>query len=444
MSRPAPRRPRSPAPRWTARRVALDVVRRVTDEGAYSNLALPRTIARAGLSGRDAALATELAYGTLRRLLRLDHALAPLLDRPLETAPKPARSVLRLGAYQLLETRIPPHAAVAETVELAEPRHRGFVNAVLRRLATEPTRMPQGDRDEDVAVRTGLEVWAVGELRRLLGAEAEAAAAALAQPARITLRANTCRTDVEALERELEQAGVHTERGELVPDTLLVAGGSPGSFPGFAEGWFAVQDQASAFVVRALDPRPGDRVLDACAAPGGKAGHLACEVAAEGMLVAADVNPARAGLVRATVDRLGVRGHVLVQDGRRPALRAPFDRILVDAPCSGIGSARRRPELLWRPRREELSGLARTQVGIVGAVARLLRPGGSLVYSVCTFPRAETDAACDAILRRGPDLEPLELVGPDGPAPRIRLWPHRHGCDAMFVAGFRRRESPAD
>ncbi len=156
------------------------------------------------------------------------------------------------------------------------------------------------------------------------------------------------------------------------------------------------------------------------------------------MLVAADARPARAQLVTRTLERLGVRGLVLAQDARAPAVRGPFDRILVDAPCSGIGSARHRPELLWRFRRDELSALARLQVAIVAGVADLLRPGGRLVYSVCTFPRAETDAACDAIVRHRPDLEPLELPGPDGPSTRIRLWPHRHGCDAMFVAGFRR------
>ncbi|HXF73566.1 MAG TPA: hypothetical protein VNO79_13290, partial [Actinomycetota bacterium] len=137
--------------------------------------------------------------------------------------------------------------------------------------------------------------------------------------------------------------------------------------------------------------------------------------------------------------RLGVRALVLAQDARRPALREGFDRALVDAPCSGIGAARRRPELLWRPRRQELAGLARLQVAIAAAVAGLLRPGGRLVYSVCTFPRAETDAACDALLRHRPDLEPAAVDGPDGPAPRVRLWPHRHGTDAMFVAAFRRR-----
>jgi len=219
----------------------------------------------------------------------------------------------------------------------------------------------------------------------------------------------------------------------------VVASGWPSALPGFAEGGFAVQDRASSFVVSALDPQPGARVLEVCAGPGGKTGHLACLIGPEGRVVAADVSLARLELVRANIERLGVRAGVLVQDGRRPAVRDGFDRVLVEAPCSGIGSARRRPELLWRARKDELAGLARLQVGIATAAAGLLRPGGRLVYSVCTFPRAETDAACDAILRRVPELEPVGIAGPDGPTDRVRLWPHRHGCDAMFVAAFRRR-----
>ncbi len=427
--------------RPTARSVALDVVRRVTEEGAYSNLALRRTLERARLSARDAALASELTYGTIRRRLSLDHALEPLLERPLETAPKAARALLRLGAYQVLFTRIPPHAAVAESVALALPRQRGFVNAVLRRLASAEVRRAEGDRDEDVSVRTGLAAWAVTELRRLLGDEAERAARALAEPARTVLRTNTCRTDVDDLERSLRERGYEVRRGSLHPASLELAAGSPASIPGFDAGEFAIQDEASAVVVDLLDPRPGETVLDACSGPGGKAAHIACLVGERGRLVAGDLSAARAGLVRGSLAHLGVEGSVLVQDARRPAVRDAFDRILVDVPCSGIGSARRRPELLWRVQKSDLSSLARTQVGIASAVAELLAPGGRLVYSACTFPRAETDAACDALLRRRPELEPLELAGPDGPAERIRLWPHLHGCDAMFVAGFRRRRA---
>jgi 16S rRNA (cytosine967-C5)-methyltransferase len=318
------------------------------------------------------------------------------------------------------------------------------VNAVLRRFATLEPEVPEGRTDLAISLRTGLAEWAVRELRRIVASdeETERAAAALAARAPLSIRTNTCRTTVDELERELHAAGVGTERGVVHPDSLVIGSGAPSALPGSAEGWFAVQDQASSFVVAALDPRPGDRVLDVCAGPGGKTGHLACVIGPEGRSVAADVSPARLGLVRANVERLGVRTELVVQDGRRPAVRGGFDRVLVDAPCSGIGSSRRRPELLWRARKDELSSLARLQVGIATAAAGLLRPGGRLVYSVCTFPRAETDAACDAILRRVPELEPIGIAGPDGPAERVRLWPHAHGCDAMFVAAFHWRATP--
>ncbi len=180
-------------------------------------------------------------------------------------------------------------------------------------------------------------------------------------------------------------------------------------------------------------------MLDACAAPGGKTSYVSMLVSDGGLAVGADIHPRRVGLVRSGAARLGVRSLVLAQDARRPAVRGPFDRILVDAPCSGLGSARRRPELLWRNRKDELSRLARTQVEITSSLTDLLRPGGRLVYSVCTFPRAETDAAADAIVRHRPDLEPTETDGPEGTQARIKLWPHRHGSDGMFVAVFTRK-----
>jgi len=421
-----------------ARRLALRVIRRVSEEGAYSNIALRAALDRSGLEARQRNLAAELAYGTVRRLLSLDWALGPHSSRPMARASPEARALLRLGAYQLLFTRIPDHAAVSETVALAVGKERGFVNAVLRSLGRARPRWPSGSDDQSVSIRTGLAPWAVGELRRLLGDGAEAAAAALAEPAPLTLRTNTCRTTADELEEALQAAGHRAARGVINGDSLVLERAEPRTLPGYARGWFAVQDQASAFVVRALDPRPGERVLDLCAGPGGKAAQIACALRPEGTAVGGDRSLPRARLVVEQARRLGVRVLVLVQDGRSPALRGPFDRVLVDAPCSGVGSARRRPELLWRPRSDELSRLARLQVAIVAGAVDLLRPGGRLVYSVCTFPRAETDAAFDAILRRRPDLVPERVPGPDGDAERVRLWPHRHGTDAMFVAAFRR------
>ncbi len=380
-------------------------------------------------------------YGTVRRLLSLDWAIARCASRPIDRMSPRARAILRLGAYQLLMAGVAPHAAVGETVELAGDRERGFVNAVLRKLAAAPPPWPVGDDDAAISVRTGMAPWAIRELRRVApdpGATEEIASA-FGERGPLSLRVNRCRSSPDALSAAFAEAGVAAGIGEVSSDCLLVEGGDPTGLPGWAEGWFTVQDQASAFVTSALEAAEGDLVLDACAGPGGKASALACAVGADGRVVAADLHPARARLVVDGAQRLGLHPLVLAMDARRSALRPGFDRVLVDAPCSGIGSARRRPELLWRGTKDALSGLAHLQVEIATAAADLLRPGGRLVYAVCTFPRAETDAAADAILRHRPELSPVAVEGPGGPAERIRLWPHRDGSDAMFVAAFVKR-----
>jgi 16S rRNA (cytosine967-C5)-methyltransferase len=423
----------------TARSVALEAIRRVTDEGAYSTVVIPGALGRSRLDERDRAFATALAFGTIRRLLSIDWALDRVASRPVARMSPGARTVLRLGAYQLLFTNVAQHAAVGETVGLSRDRERGFVNAILRRLASEPPVWPGGAGEADMAVRTGLAPWAVRELGRLLPAdEVEAAASGFATGARLCLRTNTAVIEPATFERALREAGLEPSPAELDPDCFLLEGGNPARLPGYEQGWFAVQDQASAFVVRALDPQPGERILDACAAPGGKTTFAAALVGESGIVVGADVHPGRVGLIRKGSGRLGVHPVLIAQDATAPALRPGFDRILVDAPCSGLGSARRRPELLWRERHHDLSALARAQVAIVASLADLLRPNGRLVYSVCTFPRAETDAAADAIARHRPDLAPISIEGPAGPAERVRVWPHREGSDGMFVAAFTR------
>ncbi len=430
----------------TARSIALECIRRVVEDGAYSNLVLPSALRRSSLSRDDRALAAELTYGTLRRRLILDAAIEPHLRRGLEATPPDALAMLRLGAYQLLYTRIPSYAAVSSTVDLASGRQRGFVNAVLRRIERSGRPSATGTSDQAVAIRTGLSAWAVRELRRYVDADrVESAAAAFAEPAPLSIRENRCVATGEEVTAALRAAGLEPRPGVLHEGSFLLDGASaPGDLPGFREGAFAIQDQASAFVVDAVDPRPGERILDACAAPGGKSADIACRVRPGGSLVAADVSVQRARLVLDQLRRLRVGGAVVVHDARRPAVRGAFDKVLVDAPCSGIGSARRRPELLWRVGPERLSGLATLQVSIAEAAADLVRPGGRLVYSVCTFPRAETDAACDALLRRRPELRPESIAGPDGALDRVRLWPHAHGSDGMFVAAFRKGGERSD
>ncbi|HCO02003.1 MAG TPA: 16S rRNA (cytosine(967)-C(5))-methyltransferase RsmB [Actinobacteria bacterium] len=435
---------RKPPPRKapeTARSVALRALRRVTEQGSYSNLTLAGELARSGLDERDRHLAAELLYGTLRHLVPVDRAIRSVSTRSLRSIDIPALAVLRLGAYQLLYLRIPEHAAVSETVSLAGQRERGFVNAVLRNLIRRPPSPAEGHDDAAISARTGLAEWAVGELRRVLPAEeVEPAAAGLASQTDLSLRVNTCANTMDRVEAAFRDAGFDPVRGAHLPDDVLkVRTGTPAALPGYADGWFAVQDEASVLVAAAVQAQPGERILDACAAPGGKAAFLACAVGPEGRVVAADVRPARTALVRQSAGRLGVRLDTMAMDGARPAVRGGFDAVLVDAPCSGFGAARRRPELLWRPAKEDLAQLARLQASILTGVAPLVRPGGRMVYSVCTFPRAETDAVLRAFAARCPEFESADVPGPDGPAPVHRLWPHRHGTDGMFYAGFVRR-----
>ena len=432
----------NPRPRPTARSVALEAIRRVIEERAYSNLLVPALLGRSGLDGRDRAFAAELAYGTIRRRIPLDHAIEARASRPIARMTPGARNAIRLGGYQLAYTQVPAHAAVGESVELVGPRERGFVNAVLRRLAADPPPAPEGDDDDAVSLRTGLASWAVRELRVVLGEEPEAAAAALAEHGGLCIRANSPRVGVGSLVGALRDDGRDPRPSSLDPDCVLLDGGDPTTLPGFREGWFAIQDHASAFVVRVLDPRPGERIADVCAAPGGKTLHAAGLVSASGAVVAADRSERRVGLIRREARRLHLAPWLVVHDATQPALAAGFDRVLVDAPCSGIGSARHRPELLWRVDAERLTTFAGRQLRLVEAAADLVRPGGRLVYSVCTFPRAETEAVCDALLRVRGDLRPLATAGPEGTSERHRLWPHRHGSDGMFVAAFSRSSAP--
>jgi 16S rRNA (cytosine967-C5)-methyltransferase len=423
----------------TARSVALELVGRVIDDGAYSNRLMPALLGRSGLDARDRAFATELGFGTLRRVLVLDAWIEQAANRPIDrVTPPEARHALRLGAYQLT-VGVAPHAAVSATVDLVSGRARGFVNAVLRRLAATQPEVPGGGGADAIAKRTGMRTWAVDELVRLVGGEAEPAAAALASRAPLTIRVVGGPTAVPAVREQLEAAGVTTVPGAVHAGCLVIDdGGDPRALPGFAEGRWTVQDQASAFVVAALDPQAGERVYDACAAPGGKSLFAAELVGVDGAVLAADVSPRRVGLIAEAAARLGRPQRLLAQDATRPAVIGPFDRVLIDAPCSGLGSARRRPELLWRVPKERVSALAARQLAIASTAETALAPGGRLVYAVCTFTRGETDAVCDALLRARPALRPVLTDGPDGPAERHRLWTHRHGCDGMFVAAFER------
>ncbi len=424
------------------RTVAIDALVRV-EEGAYANVMLPALLRRSGMEQRERAQTTELVYGTLRRRRSLDALLAPVLDRDLDDVDPPVRAALRLGTYQLVEG-VPAHAAVGETVgalAVSAPRAKGYANAVLRRVASlgPPWPWPTGDSVAAVGVRTSMPDWIVERLFADLGVEdATAALADATGPPALTLRVNPRRADGAAVAAELTDAGAAVERGALVPDALVVRGaGDPAAVAAVRDGRATPQDQASQAVVAAVDVRAGERVLEVGAAPGGKATALAEAMDDRGSVVAADVHPGRLGLVARAARRLGLEtvAPVVADAHRLPLVAGSFDRVLLDAPCSGLGVLRRRPEARWRIEPDAVEQLAGLQRELLATAATMVRPGGRLVYSVCTLTRAETVAVDEWAAASLPDL----LAEPPPGAPwracgrGARLLPQDAGTDGMYV-----------
>jgi 16S rRNA (cytosine967-C5)-methyltransferase len=372
----------------SARRVALDALLRIDTDEAYANLVLPPMLDGSRLDERDRAFVTELVYGTTRMRRACDWVAGRFVKDPERIEPI-VRNVLRLGSYQLVFLRTPAHAAVATSVDLAPERARGLVNAVLRKVATEPVRWP------DPPTRLSYPDWVVARLAADLGADCALGA--------------------------LQQMNVAAEVDER------------------ADGY--MQDRASQWVAAYVDARPGERVADLCAAPGGKATLMAGTGA---WVAAADVHPVRARLIASNATRLGTTCvGTLVADGRRPPHRAgTFDRVLVDAPCSGLGVLRRRPDARWHVQPEDVDALAVLQRELITAAADLVRLGGTVVYAVCTLTRTETTALDDWLAVARPDLHALDPPGePWEPAGRgARLLPQTAGTDGMFVLGLTRRQ----
>jgi 16S rRNA (cytosine967-C5)-methyltransferase len=427
-------RARRAGPPASSRRVALDALVRV-DEGAYSNLDLPERLRRSGLSTQDRAWVTDAVYGTLRARGRIDALLAPHSTRSLETLDRPVRAALRLGAFQLLHD-VPAHAAVGETVSAAPPSGRGYVNAVLRALARAGPPFPE---PTDVATRLSYPQWIVDELTSRVGAtDAEAALRAMNEPPAVTLRVNVARCDPDALAGELARAGVDVMPGRLVPGALRVRGtGDVGALRAVRDGRATPQDEASQAVAAAVGVRSGTRVLDVAAAPGGKTTALAEAMGGGGLVVGHDIARGRLQRVREAAGRLRLADiEVVVGDGTRPSFApACFDAVLVDAPCSGLGVLRRRAEARWRVSPADVTQLVARQRDLLRAAFELVRPGGRLVYSVCTLSAAETVGIDGWLASELPQLRGLEPPG----APWRRdgrgalLLPHDAGTDGMFL-----------
>ena len=459
------------------RRAAYQVLAAVENREAYANLLLPKLLADRDITGRDAALATELTYGTLRGQGTYDAVLAACSDRPLDKLDPPVRHILRLGAHQLLATRIGAHAAVATSVDLAKqvvgPRVSGYVNAVLRRVATRDLDAwlaivapdPATDADGNLAVRYSYPRWIVAAYRAALGdaadAELEVALAEGNARPKVTMATLPGGPDRDQV------MPADAEPGRWSPYAFTLDSGNPADL--IASGQAAVQDEGSqlaaiALTRAALAPAAdagadagagaGERWLDMCAGPGGKSRllqGLATIAAPPASLIAAELHPHRAALVREALSRAGGRqgaaAEVIVADGTRPPWPdGSVDRVLVDAPCSGLGALRRRPEARWRKAESDLAALTELQRALLRSALAAVRPGGVVAYVTCSPVPAETRDVVTAVADADPDVEILDaqavladVPGTDSAGPQFaQLWPHRHGTDAIFIALLRR------
>jgi 16S rRNA (cytosine967-C5)-methyltransferase len=437
-----------PAP---ARHCAFAVLRRVFEDGAWADRALRGEAERLGLDGRDLALATQLAYGAVQRRATLDHVIEVLSGRSLDRLEPAVVAALRLGIFQLVYLdRVPDHAAVAESVELAKAESRGgagLVNAVLRRAAREAEALVAALPDETpehAALRLSHPEWIAQLWWDAFGGDtARALMAADNDPAEASLRANTLRLTVAELARRLP---VETRPADGLPEGLLAlepfdAHGTPE----WREGLFMPQSRAAMTVARLLSPQPGERVLDLCAAPGGKTTHLAALMEDRGELVAVERHKGRAAGLERTARRMGATCvQVRVADAAQPH-PGRYDRVLVDPPCSDLGTLASRPDARWRKTADQPERLAQTQGAILRAGADALAPGGTLVYSTCTISPAENERVIDAFRAERGEFEADDLrrevpvwQHPSVPF-HLQTLPNRDGTEGFFIARLRRR-----
>lgn len=440
-----------------ARRAAFDVLRAVSTRDAYANLMLPALLAQRGITGRDAAFATELAYGTCRSRGLLDAVIEAAAGRSIDRIDPVLLDLLRLGTYQLLRTNVARHAAVTTTVEQAgiefDSARAGFVNGVLRAIGRRDEASwvaelaPPADADPvgHCAFVHAHPRWIAQAFADALGADAvELDAALAADDARPAVHLAARPGALTAAELAAEVGGTV---GRYSPYAVYLGGGDPGRLEPIVQGRALVQDEGSQLVARALTVAElvgpdGGRWLDLCAGPGGKAALIAAIAAQRAATVTAvEPNDRRADMVEQNTAGLPVE--VVRADGRETGLPpGVFDRVLLDAPCTGLGALRRRPEARWRRTPADVPALAKLQRELLAAATALVRPGGVVLYATCSPHLAETAGVVTDALRRGlTALDTRELFDPVdrlGAGPFVQLWPHRHGTDAMFAAALRR------
>ncbi|QIC48748.1 16S rRNA (cytosine(967)-C(5))-methyltransferase RsmB [Lysinibacillus sphaericus] len=436
------------------RDAVLSILLAVDKNQAYSNLLLNETIKRHKIEAKDRALLTELTYGTLQHKMTLDYYLEPFIRGSIDHW---VRWLLRISLYQMQYlTRIPAHAAVNEAVEIAKRRgHRGIastVNGILRSVLRQgvPSINDIENPIERLAIETSHPIWLVQRFVNNYGLEV--ATGMLHEnnvPPIQTVRVNTTKVTVEQAMAELEEEGLTAKQSDVIPECLHVTNGQPARTNAFKEGHITIQDESSMIPANVLKPSPGMRVLDMCAAPGGKTTHLAEIMKNEGSILATDLHPHKLDLIDHNTERLGLD---IIETAPIDGRKAPeflqaesYDAILVDAPCSGLGVMRRKPDIKYTKREEDLENLQTIQLALLDAATKVLKVKGKLVYSTCTVDKQENEGTVNAFLAAHPEMEAIQLESlPTKLAEKqangmLQVFPQDFGSDGFFVAAFRKK-----
>lgn len=439
----------------SARDTALEVLMQVDKANAWSDGGLKRTIAKNKLDGRDAALATRICYGVIQNKALLDYYITCYCTQKAEKLEPVIRNILRIGGYQILfMDKIPHRAAVNEAVEMTRrhgrPKASGMVNAVLRKFVTNWLNMPElpnGTRASYLSVRYSHPEWLVRRLLDILGdEETEAYLRMNNEIVPTTIQTNLLKTTSEELAEELKRSGVQVSAHAWMPNCFEVSGtGDLEQLAAFKEGKFMVQDAAARLVAVIAAPQPTDRVLDVCAAPGGKSFALAIDMQDKGEILSCDIHPHKLKLLEKSADRLGIHSvRVQQADGREhhAVWEKQADLVVADVPCSGLGIIRKKPDIRYKDPKE-LAKLPKIQRAILENAATYVRPGGSLLYSTCTVLPEENEDVTEDFLARHPEfhLEHFSLPLPIGPKNgHLTLWPQRFGTDGFYICFMRRIE----
>ncbi|WP_042471800.1 16S rRNA (cytosine(967)-C(5))-methyltransferase RsmB [Bacillus ndiopicus] len=438
------------------RDAALSILLAVDKNQAYSNLLLHQTIEKYKIEAKDRALLTEITYGTLQHKLTLDYYLTPFLRGKVDAW---VQWLLRLSLFQIhYLTRIPPHAAVNEAVEIAKKRgHKGIasmVNGVLRSILRQGVRSTDDIKDETerLAIATSHPQWLVERYVTTYGMEKTAEMLAYNNlPAKQTVRVNTLKATLAEAITALEQEGMTVQQSSFLPECLTITGGQAARTTAFKQGLITIQDESSMLPANVLNPQPGMRVLDMCAAPGGKTTHLAEKMQNEGTILALDLHPHKLELIDENTGRLGID---IVQtaplDGRKAAntlQKESFDAILVDAPCSGLGVMRRKPDIKYTKSIEDFANLQTIQLAILANAVELLKPNGRLVYSTCTINKEENEGTVQAFLKEHLNMEAVTLenlpkqLSSEQHNGMLQVFPQHMDSDGFFVAAFVKKET---